>query len=118
MQEEYSAEQISAFKERLASLESELRSAIALAKEASKPVELDQSLQGRVSRGDARQQQEMAKAGLERNQLRLKKVLVALKRIENDDYGFCDTCDELISIERLQVMPESQYCIACQEKMD
>lgn len=118
MPSELSNDQCSQLKTQLNTLKGELQHGIRLAEDASKPVQLDQSLQGRVSRGDARQQQEMAKAGLERNQLRLKKVLVALKKFENDEYGYCEACDELISIDRLKIMPESPYCIACQEKLD
>ncbi len=83
---------------------------------ASKPVALDQTLQGRVSRGDALQQQEMAKAGRTLNQKRLAKISQALARIERDDYGYCKECDEPISLGRLTIMPEAELCITCREK--
>lgn len=45
-------------------------------------------------------------------------VSEALQRIENDTYGTCDNCDELISPKRLAAIPWAKYCISCQEIMD
>ena len=118
MQTELTNDQLAAFNAQLNSLKQELQNAISMAEEASKPIELDQSLQGRVSRGDARQQQEMVKAALQRNQQRLKKVVIALNKFDQDEYGYCENCDELISINRLEIMPESPLCISCQEDAD
>lgn len=40
----------------------------------------------------------------------------ALKRIDEGSYGVCDMCNELITKQRLKVMPQAKYCIECQEK--
>ncbi len=100
----------------LQTLAQELNDAIALVENASKPVSLDQTLQGRVSRGDALQQQHMAKAGLERNKKHLVQVLHALERMDDEDYGFCLECGGEINIGRLEIMPEAELCIPCKEK--
>ncbi|MDD5069112.1 MAG: TraR/DksA C4-type zinc finger protein [Candidatus Omnitrophica bacterium] len=42
----------------------------------------------------------------------------ALKRIEEDDYGFCHSCQKLISKIRLKAVPFSKYCKRCQEKLE
>lgn len=38
----------------------------------------------------------------------------ALERIENGTYGFCADCKQLMSIERLEAMPEATLCIKCE----
>lgn len=86
--------------------------------DAARPVELDQQLQGRLSRMDAIQQQHMAAAGRQQMQAGLKAIRVALKKLDDDDYGFCEACDEPIAWPRLQANPVSKYCIDCQSKME
>jgi DnaK suppressor protein len=110
--------QIEAFKTELLALRAQLGKTIELSEDSSQTVELDQTLLGRVSRGDALQQQEMAKAGLELSRKRIVKIAQALKRIDEDDYGFCLECAEEIICGRLGIMPEAEYCIACQEQAE
>ena len=40
-------------------------------------------------------------------------VVDALKRMEAGTYGACATCGDLISNERLLIVPETSTCIAC-----
>lgn len=99
-------------------LKQQLQDDIQLAQDSAKTVELDQTTTGRVSRGDALQQQAMAKAGLERDQKRFLNVVKALARINDDDYGWCLLCDDPISEKRLDIMPEAEYCIGCETKKE
>ncbi|MEK7122732.1 MAG: TraR/DksA family transcriptional regulator [Patescibacteria group bacterium] len=46
----------------------------------------------------------------------LKEVNEALDRIEQGIYGMCKSCGAEIPEARLDVRPQSIYCIACQEK--
>ena len=85
---------------------------------AAKPVELDQQSFGRVSRGDAIQQQNMARATLGQCEERLRLIDEALRKIDSEDYGFCSECDEPISIQRLRARPEGALCIKCQSAME
>jgi hypothetical protein len=39
--------------------------------------------------------------------------LAALGRIENGTYGYCVTCSNLIPHDRLEVVPETVYCVSC-----
>ncbi len=48
----------------------------------------------------------------------LVRIREALGRIESEDYGVCTECGELIPVERLAVLPYSEFCIACAEKLD
>jgi DnaK suppressor protein len=78
------------------------------------PVELDQTTTGRLSRIDAIQVQEMAKEAQRRREQRLVVIKNALKRIDEDDYfGYCAQCDELIATARLEHNPACTLCIDC-----
>jgi DnaK suppressor protein len=39
----------------------------------------------------------------------------ALLRIENDEYGPCQNCDEAINPKRLAAIPWARFCLNCQE---
>jgi len=43
----------------------------------------------------------------------IKKIEKTLKRIENDDFGFCDACGVDIGIRRLEARPTADLCIDC-----
>lgn len=43
----------------------------------------------------------------------IKKIEKTLKRIENDDFGFCDACGVEIGIRRLEARPTADLCIDC-----
>lgn len=77
------------------------------------PVELDQSMQGRLSRMDALQQREMALATQRRRELEAYRIDAALKRIDTEDYGFCASCDEEIAVGRLEADPAEPLCVEC-----
>ena len=86
--------------------------------DTSKPVQLDQQTLGRVSRIDAIQQQEMAIANRANQELTLVRVIKALRRIQEAEYGYCLECDTCIPYERLFIKPESNLCIQCQNTLE
>ena len=43
----------------------------------------------------------------------IKKIEKTLKRIDEDDFGFCDTCGIEIGIRRLEARPTADLCIEC-----
>ena len=43
----------------------------------------------------------------------IKKIDKTLDLIENDDYGFCDTCGIEIGIRRLEARPTATQCVDC-----
>ena len=49
----------------------------------------------------------------DRNELRL--IEDALFRINEGTFGACESCEEKISLKRLQIMPLTPLCISCQE---
>lgn len=104
---------IPALKQALVNKKAELEEVSARTKETREAVELDQTRQGRLSRQDALQQQEMAKETERRRQLEIRKIEAALKRMEIGDYGYCVTCDEEIAAARLTLDPAVPTCIEC-----
>jgi len=87
-------------------------------KQAAQIVELDQTSVGRVSRMDAMQGQAMAIAANQRRQIELQKIGAALKRIDQEEYGYCLECDEEIAEPRLKLDPATSLCIACASKKE
>ena len=91
-----------------------LRSLLEASAGNSKPVQLDQQALGRVSRIDAIQQQSMAIANRTTQELTLRQITKALRRIQEDRYGYCLECDQYIPCKRLLIKPETTLCIQCQ----
>lgn len=107
-------EQVAALGHGLEELARELEAALEGSAEAARPVELDQVAVGRVSRIDAIQQQKMIEANRHAQGTRLQLVRAALQRFREGDYGDCAGCGECIGFARLEVRPESLFCVACQ----
>ena len=43
----------------------------------------------------------------------IKKIDKTLELVENEDYGFCDTCGVEIGIRRLEARPTATLCVDC-----
>ena len=102
-------------KTRLEDRRAEILGLIQSSQESRGVVELDQTRQGRLSRMDALQGQEMAKETERRRQAELKRIEAALARIESGDYGYCLSCDEEIAAKRLELDPSVSLCVDCAE---
>ena len=48
----------------------------------------------------------------------LDKIDQGLKRIEDGSFGICESCEEPISIKRLEARPETTLCIRCKEDQE
>jgi DnaK suppressor protein len=78
-----------------------------------RPVQLDQTSVGRLSRIDNLQTQGLT-AGLQaREQAKLGQINEALGRLEAGTYGACVVCGAPVAFERLLVFPEAPNCAAC-----
>ena len=86
---------------------------VEITQEDRKPVELDQSQVGRLSRMDAMQVQEMALEQERRREIEIKRINAALVRIAEGEYGFCSKCGEGISPKRLEFDPSTPMCVDC-----
>ena len=101
------------FQEKLLQLRAEIEAVAATGKESAAVVELDQSKVGRLSRMDAMQGQAMAQASSQRREQMLRNITAALGRLERDEYGDCQSCDEPINPKRLEFDPTTTLCIDC-----
>lgn len=104
---------VAAFRAKLLELRSELQGLAASSAGSAQVVELDQAKVGRLSRMDAMQAQAMAQASGQRRELILKQIALALARIDDDEFGYCRDCDELIPVKRLEFDPTSTRCVDC-----
>jgi len=100
-------------KDKLLKLRAELQSVAETNDASASVVELDQSKVGRLSRMDAMQAQAMAQASGQRREAMLRKISAALQRIEDGEYGVCQSCDLPIDPKRLEVDPTAVMCIEC-----
>jgi len=53
-----------------------------------------------------------------RSNNRIEEINDALLRMKEGIYGRCEECDEDISVKRLQICPETRYCIRCAELLE
>ncbi len=98
---------------KLLALRAELEAVAATGDASAEVVELDQSKVGRLSRMDALQAQAMAQASSHRRERMLRQITAALARIDRDEYGDCQACDEPINEKRLNFDPTATLCINC-----
>jgi DnaK suppressor protein len=63
-------------------------------------------------------ERELAIRNLDRESNLLRQVRGALVRIADGSYGTCNHCEEEISLKRLNAVPQTAYCIKCQEAAD
>jgi DnaK suppressor protein len=45
----------------------------------------------------------------------LKKIDLALAKIQDGSFGVCECCEERISLSRLEARPVAELCLACKE---
>mgnify|MGYP002623571435 FL=1 len=110
-------EQIEALRAALVRLRDDLDRGSTTAEAAARPVGLDEPI-GRVSRIDAIQQQQMARAAHQAMIVRRQQIEAALAAIERGEYGLCRRCEEPIAVARLQAAPETPFCLDCQSEIE
>ena len=91
----------------------ELTVLIASGRNQVKPVLLDQTSVGRLSRMDAIQVQAMAQETERRRHIDLKRIETALARLKVADFGFCLLCGDDIPVKRLEFDPSVATCVDC-----
>ncbi|MGB0867623.1 MAG: TraR/DksA family transcriptional regulator [Granulosicoccaceae bacterium] len=48
----------------------------------------------------------------------LNEVTHAIARIESGEYLYCENCGQEILEKRLEILPYTEYCTACAEKLE
>jgi len=107
--------EIEQYRDRLERLAAELRELVRASRGADDTVALDQTRQGRLSRIDALQAQQMARETMRRRAHQLARIEGALRRIGNGDFGECFVCGEAIEPRRLAADPASTRCTGCMD---
>lgn len=46
----------------------------------------------------------------------LRKTEVALERIDDGEYGICESCGSAIPIARLEALPYTTVCVTCAQR--
>lgn len=105
------------FHQLLLQKQQELKNTDQLARDSTKAVDLDQSSVGRLSRMDAMQSQAMALETKRRREIELTRIDAALERIDEEEYGYCASCEEEINKRRLEVDPANPFCVECASKL-
>lgn len=54
----------------------------------------------------------------DRERILLRKIDKALRKFDTNDYGVCEECGDMISVQRLEARPVAEYCIHCKEDME
>lgn len=106
-------QQIASFKKELLQQRETLELAAQQTETDRAPVALDQQSVGRLSRIGAMQVQAMSQAQQRKRDTDLRNIVGALSRIEDNEFGYCTECDELIALKRLTIDPAVRLCIAC-----
>jgi DnaK suppressor protein len=53
-----------------------------------------------------------------REKAHLKKLDLAIRKIDDGSFGVCESCEEPISKKRLEARPETTLCIRCKEDQE
>jgi DnaK suppressor protein len=107
------AAQLADVREELRRAAQRLERSLEISTRAARPVKLDQTSVGRLSRIDALQNQHLTQELKERESARYAQILEALRRLDGGTYGLCAGCARPIPFERLLVFPETLRCAGC-----
>ncbi len=81
-------------------------------REQSGPISPDNAI-GRVSRMDAINNKSVINAALQKAETKLKQLKIIQKKIKNGYNGICASCNNIIPIARILIVPESTKCVYC-----
>ena len=82
----------------------------------TKPISPDNAI-GRLTRMEAINSKSINEAALNTSKETLLKLVHALTKIDYPDFGLCRECEEPIPLARLTIMPGTELCVQCAEKI-
>ena len=109
-------EQKEKFKHHITDKIQRLKKDIISYKELTRPISPDNAI-GRISRMEAINSKSINEEALRKVENTLVKLAHALKIIDDEDFGICIACDAPIPFARLMILPETNLCVACAEKL-
>ena len=81
-------------------------------KKLTKPISPENSI-GRVSRMDAINNKSVIEVALRNLEDKILKLKLVKSKIDNDDFGICSRCKNVIPLGRILIVPESRFCVNC-----
>ena len=108
-------------------LERELRTAVGRLRQLEGAEVLEESLRApgdntpfadEVDEIQANERREIGFATRELLVERINRLVAALDRLRDGEYGTCVECEEPIAPARLRVMPEVATCVRCQDRLE
>ena len=81
-------------------------------KDLTKPIAPENAI-GRVSRMEAIVNKSVNEVSLYKAEQMLNKLKLALKKVDEANFGKCFRCGNIIPIERIMIVPESNTCVKC-----
>lgn len=83
----------------------------------TQPVSPDRAI-GRLSRLEAMNERSMNEAALVAAQGLRRRLEATLLRIDEDEFGTCSDCGDVIPLARLLSIPDSRLCVPCRESRE
>ncbi|MEM8934041.1 MAG: TraR/DksA C4-type zinc finger protein, partial [Acidobacteriota bacterium] len=105
------ADQLKSLWQRLTAAQTQIEALLTQTSDDVRPVDLELPI-GRLTRIDAIQMQGMAQMNRHQLEIRRRQVDAALDCFAKGTYGLCRKCREPVGFERLDVLPESPFCLA------
>ncbi|THB74560.1 MAG: TraR/DksA family transcriptional regulator [Desulfobulbaceae bacterium] len=90
---------------------------IARLEAANSPVSPDNAI-GRISRMEAINARAVNNSALLLAQQRLRGLKSAMSNLNEPEFGSCVECGDLISLERILLMPHVKMCVGCAEQYE
>jgi DnaK suppressor protein len=110
-------DQLEGFRRRLLAMSAQVEALLTQTEADTRPVDLELPI-GRLTRIDAIQMQAMAQQNRRQVEARGQQVAAALNAFGAGTYGLCRHCKGPISLRRLEVLPETPFCLDCQESFE
>ncbi len=88
-------------------------------KTLAEEAEIDRNdLPDEIDQASSEYQQSLIFRLRDREKFLIKKIDLALRKIDTGDYGICKQCEEEIAIKRLMARPVTDLCIRCKEEQE
>lgn len=119
MAKEFSQKDLEEIKNKLLATKAELEKRIEILKQEDPFSDPDHASDNAAVDTDVREQEghERIEAQVKDLNEKIANIRLALKKIETKKYGICERCQGSIPKERLKILPEARFCVACEREM-
>jgi DnaK suppressor protein len=112
----YSKEELKNIESRIKAEIESTQETIETFRELTKPISPENAI-GRVSRMDAINNKGVNDSTLNKAELKLKNLEIALTKINEPDFGKCRLCKSQIPIGRILLLPQITICVNCASRL-